>query len=117
MIRGSVTRRLTSILESARHELLPTSVEKTSQDGSLYLPTDQERLVFNSSDIHSSQPITALPCPLGIMGDEELVEVFAKYIALPSLATKAFTGNASRPYFIGCRGFEKIVDIYGDVVA
>ena len=46
MIKGSVTRRLTSILKTARYKLPQTSVEKITQDGSLFTPTDRERLVL-----------------------------------------------------------------------
>ena len=114
---GSVTRNLTSDLELVRFKLLKKSVETTAQDGSLYVPTPRERLVFNSTDVFSCQPITVLPCPLGIMSDDTFAEVFATYLGMPSPAMRAFTLDPNKPFFIGRSGREQRVDKYGDVVA
>ena len=117
ILHGSVTRILTSNLEGVRFKLLKKSVDTKTQDGSLYEPTTRERLVFNSTDIFSCQPITALPCPLGIMPDDSFAEIFATYLGLPSPAMRAFTLDPDKPYFIGRSGREQRVDKYGDVVA
>ena len=55
--------------------------------------------------------------PTRIMADNALAEIFAVHLALPSPAMRAFTGDDNRPYYIGRRGREQKVDIYGDVVA
>ena len=100
-LNGSVTRILTSDLESVRFRLLKKSVEKITQDGSIFKTSPRERLVFNSTDVFSCQPITALPCPLGIMPDDSFTEIFASYLGLPSPAMRAFTMDPTKPYFIG----------------
>ena len=116
-IIGSVTRTLTSVLEMARFKILKKSVEMTNQDGSLFNPSPRERLVFNSTDVFSCQPIVALPCPIGILPDDALAEIFASYLGMPSPAMRAFVSDTSKPYFIGRSGREQKVDKYGDVVA
>ena len=85
-------------------------MEKTTQDGSSFEPKVRERLVFNSIDVFSSQPI-------GIMPDETLIEIFATYLGLPSPAMRVFTQDENKPYYIGRTGCEQKADIYGDVVA
>ncbi len=116
IIRGSVTRVVTEEVEKTKQALLDFSIANRRTDGSLFTPTDRERLIYSNCDTFSAQFVVALPYPLGILPDKVLLEAFAQYMAQPSPAMRPFT-QPGREYFISRDRKEQPADKYGDAVA
>ena len=71
-------------------------------------------MAFSQIDTLSSQFLIALPDVLGIINDDAILECFHQHLGLPRPAMCPYVDT---PHYIGRRGREMVVDVYGDVVA
>ena len=71
-------------------------------------------MAYTQVDELSCQFLTALPDVLGIMSDKVILEAFHQYLGQASPAMRPYLNG---DHFIGRRGYEQVVDKYGDSVA
>ena len=107
----SITKQITIEMESIRSEILNKEVR--SVDATLN-KTNRECTAYLQVDELSTQFLTALPDVLGIMSDKVILEAFHQYLGRPSPIMKPYT---HQQHFIGRKGYEQVVDEYGDSVA
>ena len=108
---GSITKQITTEIEGLRFETISKKV--LTNDATFNL-NPRERLAFSQVDTLSSQFLTALPDVLGIINDDAILECFHQHLGLHSPAMKPYVDT---PHYIGRKGREMEVDVYGDVVA
>ena len=105
VFEGSLTRRITEIIERARYESLSKKIKSGQVTGST---TAFERLSFYHSDTFSTQFLQALPTKIGITPNDVFSVGIHNLLGQPCPLLQCFK---NKPHYIGRKG--KVVDEYG----